>query len=325
MNIQTKKKLGEGVMGTVYLSDVNGQKCVTKIEKYEEVKTPLLSSYYRQLEFDNLAKQYPNKFLTLIQHGIIKNCSHQQKLPKEAHFPKDILNHLKEKNKLKDCYVLSYVPILEGTLNDVLLSLTRKQWIDCFIQLIESVNIMKTNGFYHRDLHGGNIMYIKKNNKYQWYIIDYGLIWRKTYPKNYDDKIMNISGNLVDCTDIMSLLWTLIKNPAFKYMIDKQIKFPPYNKFIKHIKNDSRYEKIKQMMKIFKYVNKYTEYYYIDVITILYYSDLWIDAIGLNSSKHKNLIINQDCPEIIIYVLKHLLDKNYTKIITYCKSKMLLI
>lgn len=66
MNTHTKKKLGAGVIGTVYLSDVNGQKCITKIEKYEEVAKPLLSSYYRQLEFDILAQKYPNNFLTLV-------------------------------------------------------------------------------------------------------------------------------------------------------------------------------------------------------------------------------------------------------------------
>lgn len=320
MNINTKKLLGMGVMGTVYLSNVNGQQCITKIEKYEEVDHLLLSGYYRQLEFDKIAQKYPNKFLTLVQHGIIKNCDHKQKLPDDANFPRDIMKHLKNKNKLKDCYVLSYVPVLEGTLNDVLMSLTKKEWIDCYIQLLEAINIMKENGYYHRDLHGGNIMYKKDRKKYKWYIIDYGLIFRKNYPLNYDDKIMNIKKNALDSTDIMSLLWCLIKNPTFQYIIKKNIKFAEYDNFILHIKNDNRYQLIKQMIKKIPNYNAKAEYYYIDVLTILYFNDLWIDAIGLDSKKHKKLIIQQDCPEIILYTLKHLFDKNYNRIIEYCES-----
>lgn len=321
MNIQTKKKIGEGLIGTVYLSNVNGKNCITKIEKYKEEKDPLMSSYYRQLDFNKVAMKYPDKFLTLVQHGIIMNCDHVQTLPTDPTFPKNLLKHLKEKNKLNDCYVLSYVPVLEGTLYDILSSMTKKQWLDCFIQLAESVNIIKSNGFYHRDLHSKNIMYKKKGNKYKWYIIDYGLIWKKTYPKNYDDKIMKIPDDVIEHTDIMNLLRALINDiPVFDYINKKQLSLPPYNNFIKYIKNDHRYEEIHQIIRTIGNTRGHMANYYIDLITILYFNDLWIDALGIDSKKHKELIVEQHCPNVIMYALKHLTDKNYNKLINYCKK-----
>src|SRR5579871_3137638 len=149
MNIKIKKKLGEGVIGTVYLSDIDGTESITKVEKYDGDMT-LKSNYIRQIDFNNFAKQYPDKFMTLIFHGVIELCKHKQTLPDNPNFNKKFLKQLKEKNKFKRCYVLSYVPVLDGTLESILYKLTPKQWLNCLMQLITSINLMRKAGFHHR-------------------------------------------------------------------------------------------------------------------------------------------------------------------------------
>ena len=36
-------------------------------------------------------------------------------------------------------------------------------------------HLQKNYNFYHRDMHGGNIMYKKTSNQYEWYLIDFGM------------------------------------------------------------------------------------------------------------------------------------------------------
>ena len=53
--IKLKKKLGEGVNGTVYLCEYKGRNMIYKIEKYNNDKSTK-SSFIRELEFSKFAK-----------------------------------------------------------------------------------------------------------------------------------------------------------------------------------------------------------------------------------------------------------------------------
>ena len=112
MNISITKKLGSGVMGTVYLSKIDGHNAITKVEKYDgDITTK--SSYIRQLLFnEKIASKHPDRFMTLISSGIINDCQHKQQLPE---FIKNAPPKVQAYHKLREswtkCYILSYLKL----------------------------------------------------------------------------------------------------------------------------------------------------------------------------------------------------------------------
>ena len=80
MNLKLKKKLGNGVMGSVYLCEYNGITAIAKMEKFENV-LDTSNPYARQIEFNAFAKLHPDRFLTLLFAGIVNNCTFKQPTP----------------------------------------------------------------------------------------------------------------------------------------------------------------------------------------------------------------------------------------------------
>ena len=86
-------------------------------------------------------------------------------------------------------FLASITDLKDGTLLSIYNKLSLNEIYSMIIQIIYALYLMHSNDFYHTDLHGGNIMYNKTNNKsikilnfnlptfgYIWIIIDYGLI-----------------------------------------------------------------------------------------------------------------------------------------------------
>jgi serine/threonine protein kinase len=309
MNIKIGKKLGVGYMGSVYSARVDGVECIYKIEKLD-VEYDTKSPYKRQVDFNDWAKQYPDKFMTLISHGVINTCNHKQPLPPQVRgkFKKE----LEDKNKLEKCYYLVYRPILDGTIKTIKNILTNNQYIDMVYQLTHTINLLKNNGWYHRDIHDGNIMYKKKGNKYQWYIIDYGLIYRKEWMINNDDKIMLKQG----FNDLISIVWTICDNPIIDHIDRHNIKLPKYETFVKRLINSSIWTDIKKYLSSSVKSNLRNES--IAGIAMVINYDEYMKALGVHDRAYS--YYKQRYPELLLYMIKHVTDNDYEKILKYIKN-----
>lgn len=245
MELKTTKKLGAGIFGTAYLATLNRVPCVTKIEKYDG-DLSMTSPYLRQVEFNQLASQHPDKFMSLLNHGVVETCTHQQKKP-GSFMDKTILRAMKKRAQYKRCYYLSYTPILKGTLESLLPRMTFEDWLECLIQTVTSVNIMREAGFFHRDLHTNNIMYRltkprerkHKHDRYRWYLIDYGLVFSKRFPVNEDDAMWGLPQNGADLESIVECLedpYDRTKQAILAYA-KRQRKARSYDGLIKYLKS----------------------------------------------------------------------------------------
>lgn len=309
MDIQIIKKLGQGAEGTVYLAKVKNKKYIYKIEKLNfEAKI----AYDRQIEFnDTIAKKYPNKFMTLKSHGIIEDCDHIQPIPEWANAANK--KFWEQKNEEKSCSYLMYSPILTGTLDSIHSKLlkNKKLYLDAYKQLVESVNIMRKNGYEHRDLHSKNIMYKKNKSKYEWYIIDYGLINNKKYEQIKHDK--NIKK--WNPGDLLMLIDWFLNNPIGYVMFKNKIKYPPIKKYINKIKTfTEEYKEIKKYIP--KTTNKNAINFAIPSITIILFYDLHMVALGMTDKKYdKYKKTEQLFPDLLLYSIKHSMNKTYNSIL----------
>jgi len=353
MDVKIGKEFGSGMIGTVYASKVDGVDAITKIEKFNGDMT-ITSTFMREILFSDFARLHPTKFMSLIYHGVVETCDYKHNIPKNI--PKDFKKWMEQKNKLRRCCVLSYVPVLEFTWNNRP-RMTEWQYLDAFRQVVEGVNLMRNAGFHHRDIHGGNIMgrykqakegrenkrgkskstksksnKSNKNNKgktdgtksdkskIEWFIIDYGLVTRDDWTKTEDDAKMKHHP-----LDIMLAIFTFMMHPAEEYTRDHNIKWPPFKDFMRYIKRDQRYKELN----VDKYLppdmtDRFMKQECIAIIVTILRYDLWMDAIGLDSAgKHKHLITQQlDNGRSMLYAVKHCIDKNYNKIVRHIEKRM---
>src|SRR5436190_23287531 len=112
-DIKFIKELGSGANGTVYLVERNGLQFIYKLERMDEydITKPLESEYYRQIKFnEDVAIHHPDKFMVLVDHGIINNCTYQHpnydKILSE--FKGISLKIFLRKNSQPNCYWLLY-------------------------------------------------------------------------------------------------------------------------------------------------------------------------------------------------------------------------
>lgn len=309
MDIKIIKKLGSGVMGTVFLIESGGYKYIYKIEKYKPDKKPLQHAYERQIDFDqNVAKFHPDKFLTLKSWGILSDCKHKQPIPDwiRGKFRKE----LGEKNKLPTCYFLIYAPVLKYTfadLQDKIYS-TPRLWYRAFYQLIDQVNIMHIAGYRHCDIHHKNIMSDGRNFR----LIDYGMVSHKKYPENKEDK--NLSKFDVPSDIIMCIIMMAV-NPVADYCFKNKIKWPPYPKFIKAIKQHNNIAKFMQYIPrsgiSAAYRNELTW-----IIVMLHDYEFYKKCLDLTAPEYAKFKqprqINID---LILYCIKHSGDREYSAIL----------
>lgn len=318
MNVKIGKKLGAGMMGTVYASTIDDQPAITKIEKYDGDLTTA-SNYIRQLKFNDLAKQYPDLFMTLVFSGVKEMCTHEQPIGDHIDDVK-IIRELTKKNELTQCCILSYVPVLDGTWDSLRRSLTRplssKAYHSALHQLITACNVLRTYKYVHRDVHPRNIMYKKlPRGKYMWYLIDYGTIGHKSFAVNdIDRKTKN------NAPDIIGVVWTFSNNALGDYMSEHKIKYPPYKKFIKHIKKSDEYSDIKKYLPPTK--NKIILNECIALVTMIKHYNLYMDALGMPHDEYAEYYTTQDHPETLLYIIAHCAEPTYDTILTYLKRKL---
>ena len=99
-NIKLIKKIGEGWTGAVYKCKIGNKLGIYKIEKNDDFYNGYQSNYIRQLDFsNNLGNNYPDRFLTLEQSGILYNCNYQSPIPQNM--PKYLQKEKIKSNKIK--------------------------------------------------------------------------------------------------------------------------------------------------------------------------------------------------------------------------------
>jgi hypothetical protein len=345
MDVQIKKQLGSGWIGTVYLASVKDRSkpgavrkdVIYKIEK-AKITYEMTHTYPRQIVFDAFARKHPDRFMTLVQHGVLESCSHIQKLEPDAplHVKKAFDAQQKKFANVKTCYYLMYEPVLEGTLNSIMHKLTRREYIDMVIQLVESINLLRKAGYHHFDIHDRNVMYRRSKtgkHRYDWFIIDYGCIYHKSWPKNKDDKRDLVKYSL----DLDTALWNCIMyNPARFYLIQKKIKWPKFEIFFNRLitpappaKNETPKEKkareatnsliplIKKEADKAKIIPKK------DRITILFFIrnyKKYVDAFGIVPWEKARIGYERNVPQLLELVIKHEEDTTYDTLLRKIKE-----
>jgi serine/threonine protein kinase len=246
MNFKLKKKIGSGVMGSVFECEFNGKPYVAKLEKYN-FKTQgngLYSTYNRQIEFnENFVKKHSDKFLTLEFAGLINNCKFKQPIPKDWNFwDKEHRASWIKSQKTDTCSLLIYKPVLKYNLrelNDKNIINPAEDHIQIFKQLLALVKLLNAAGYQHSDIHPGNIMTDRKMT--QWYLIDYGSILHKKYngyEKDEYEKYRNDTLCLIFC-----FAWDPIKDYLVKTVKRVPI-YPPAINSMKFLKSHDIYSEI---------------------------------------------------------------------------------
>lgn len=209
------KELGKGLYGTTYLIKDNNITYAFKIQKIlkEHIKKSTEFNIWRELEFNkNFIKKLNNKdkdfFIEIYEHKVINNCTHIQvrkNIPIFSNTPKkNTTNRIMynyDKSKYCMYYLMEYVngfTVYEYIINSLKenKNIPKKILLNIALQYLKSIQLLSSKGYGHNDEHHANMMLttIPKNNKtftlnnktitkykYQFKLIDYGLINNKKY------------------------------------------------------------------------------------------------------------------------------------------------
>ena len=240
MDVKIGRKLGSGVMGTVFAAKIDDVDAIVKIERYNGDMTTK-SPFIRQIIFnDKVATHHTDRFLSLITSSVIDDCKHTQDIPKWVVGDKKKLAKCQTRATYKKCCTLSYAPMLQYTFKQLKSSLGYKDKLIIFKYLLKSINIINIGGFFHNDIHSENIMCDSTMKK--WYIIDYGAIYHKSFITNTEDYFKHMHA----FSDKIQLVWAFIEDPISDHIIanDLDKDLPPYKQVVSVIKKDKMYTSI---------------------------------------------------------------------------------
>lgn len=238
------KELGKGYNGISYLVKKDNKKYVIKRQKLllKEVKPNFKYSFWREIDFNKFVNKLPKfqqSFFMKMYDYKINKCNYQHK-PKyiDPSIKKDLL----KRNKSKYCLDM----ILEYKGNTIFglieKGISLKERYCMIIQILYALNILRKNKYMHQDIHQGNITYQKENNpikiygkilpcKYQYSLIDYGLVRHKKYNKTQKDK-KNYNKLFTENNDVEGELMIQIilqYYMLYTFYINKKWKFPNRN------------------------------------------------------------------------------------------------
>ena len=324
-NITLKKELGEGAFGKIYLAiDKKKNKYAYKIEKIvkEHIKKTLKSNYWREIEFnENIAKKYPDQFMTLYDYKIQYPCDYQNNSAlANVRFKQHLINDKINKKKSMYCAIKLW-SLVDGIIKKLLLSnkISNCVYYDLLIQIINIIYILDKNNYKHSDLHPSNIAYINTDKEYikilnkqiptHGYIIkiiDYGSIRNKTYDLNKFEKHM-----FEKYTDLMTIFAIYFINYS---LTDFQHYYKNDNEWQSKVTMDLISKKDKEILKLLlpsilpdgNKMSKEIENYMILKMYILIYYEKWqIQVLG---DKFKKIIpLNLIVPlNVILYFVKNI-------------------
>ena len=242
------KELGYGFAGTTYLVQKDNKQYAMKIQKVlKEEMDDKTSRIWREIEFVEIAKKYPEQFTILRECEIIRNCKHRQLIPERVNI-QNITKYYKRIQKSDLCIKFIY-DLCDGVLEQQdIYSFSVKRICAILIQLINIVQILSKNKWIHNDIHCRNIMY--RNTKADtiningriietygcvYCAIDYGSMY------NYKD---NRWGKSVynDLPQLLNMMIVWREEEMFKKISkDKQNKLTQWKELYGMIMNEKEY------------------------------------------------------------------------------------
>ena len=160
--IKVIKKLGAGMLGTVYLINYDNNIYAMKVQKiFEEEKTKNIKfPIWRELLFYNDVNKMPLEsqkfFCKLYGYKIIEDCKHVQIRPKVFPNKKLFFNKI---NQSDICIILIIDYKGSNNLYDFLQNnIPKKQVYSILLQVCKIILILSDLKYSHNDLHAGNIM-----------------------------------------------------------------------------------------------------------------------------------------------------------------------
>ena len=199
------KKIGSGMNGTVYLVKNNlNKQFALKTENIRKLlfKKTSSSQIWREIKFStDFGNKHKKKF--------IKMYGYDFKVSKED--PNYIC--------IRRVYEL-----IDGTLNDILNTLTQEQMHSFVLQLTSIILLLHENGYCHCDIHLGNIGYVKTTKKYInkiktygyiYKLIDYGHMKNNKNKLNFSNKIAYNLGIIME-----KILVNILNALYYKYNIN---------------------------------------------------------------------------------------------------------
>ena len=209
MDVKIIKELGKGMFGTTYLVEKNNKKFALKRQKIlpKFIKKSNQSALWREIDFykwvDTLDKSDREFFVYLYDYKIYE-CSFDY-IPVQK--PRGVMKKMYTDLKKSKFCVDFLIDLKDNTIVDLLkLKLDDDQKQSVIIQCLYILYLIHKNGYYHCDIHSGNIMYTKcdeateikinidgkkykfKSGGYQISIIDYGLVLHKKFIKTDREK-----------------------------------------------------------------------------------------------------------------------------------------
>lgn len=352
------KELGAGVFGTAYLVNKDNQKYALKIQHILPKYRNKSYNYelWRELDFfefiDTLNNNDSKFFMKLYIYNIHNKCSHKQ-IRNFNLDNKDTWHRFLEKlDKSEWCisYLLEYKG--KNTLYDYISkhSITHNETCSFILQLVKISYILYKGGYSHNDIHSGNIMVNKTNDKYfllnkkkipyygiQLSLIDYGRVLHNKFNilKKDDEIIYSLLESFKEDSkqyifnDIIRIIYDIIFNmEKYYYNCEKQNKTKPWkqindplNNLIKKIiLNHTEFWKNAKL----KYLQIYPET--IKLLNIIETSDKdiydTIDEYNEIENYSKNIwnVLNRISREFIIYSPK--LYKKYYGWCSYHKPNL---
>ena len=194
------KQVGEGAFGQVFFCEKNKKKYAIKLQIYDK-------KYWREPKESDFIKNRINEY------KLAKKIGSHSIGPKvyETLFIYDDVN-----NKFINLIVMEYIK------GEELMKYERKHKLkDNEVKKLQNkiYKLHKLN-IYHKDLHKGNIMVVKKNKKIDFMIVDFGLARdkknmikelkednKKFHPRNWDS-----NNKKEKDTDLFITIFNLIKN-----------------------------------------------------------------------------------------------------------------
>jgi len=239
------KEINHGMIGTVYLverltdrkhyalkiervleTDINAPKRKLNIE-YE---TDIMNEIY----FCEKIKD-DERFCQLIEYDFVKDAEYKQKYTDFSNLPSELREYIEEVSKSHWVCRKVYT-LIDTTLKQIKDSLNRNEMIFMLKQVYNSIKYLHSLDYLHRDLHTGNIGYIRKTNQYQ--IIDYGSL---IHIDQYDDKEKFRSLKNEELNDIV--FYICEKKYIKKFMKDESL-FAEIDKYKKIRKRFSKEQSI---------------------------------------------------------------------------------
>lgn len=277
-NINIINKIGNGMLGDVYLCSISEKYYALKIEKIEQanINYNLSIQEWRETEFsESFANNYPEQFVTLYSYDVIEDCSVQRTYNYNAHnFSQKVLKRLQ--NKSKSNYIIRRLySLVDDNLKNVINTFTKKQIYSTIVQIAYICYLMQSKGYSHNDLHTKNIgvihvephTYINISNKklcsngIHIKALDFGIALHEKYGLTETEKYVHNNGLINDINKFLIRLVTFEKNDGCNNGCNKIFNWNDEPKIFEEFINSKEYIVLEDFA-----VNKYDKFYLFQIL-----------------------------------------------------------